>query len=77
MAAKILKIKIIPNSKINKIVEEKEDWLKIKLTAPAHEGKANEALMNFLSQEYKIAKNKIQLVSGQKSRDKTVKLLVI
>jgi len=77
MSAKILKIRVIPNSKINKIIEAKDDWLKIKLTAPAHEGKANKALMNFLSQEYKIAKNKIQLVSGQKSRDKIVKLLVI
>jgi len=72
MPEKILKIKVIPNSKVNKIVWQKENFLKIKLAAPAHEGKANKALINFLSQEFKISKSKIKLISGEKSKKKTV-----
>ncbi|MCX6743240.1 MAG: DUF167 domain-containing protein [Candidatus Parcubacteria bacterium] len=72
MLEKIIKVKVIPNSKLNKIVEQKDDFYKIKLTAPAHEGKANKALLNFLSRELKVAKSKITIIKGNKSREKTV-----
>ena len=74
MLEKIIKVKVIPNSKLNKIIEQKDDFLKIKLTAPAHEGKANKALINFLSQEFKTAKSKIKIIAGEKSKEKTILL---
>jgi len=74
MAEKIYKIKVIPNSKINKIIEQSDNFLKIKLTAPANEGKANQALIRFLSDFFHLAKNKIILLKGEKSRDKTIKI---
>jgi hypothetical protein len=70
----VVKIKVIPNSKLNKIVEQKDNFLKIKLTAPACEGKANKALILFLSQEFKIAKNKIRIIKGEKSREKLIQI---
>ncbi|MCX6739822.1 MAG: DUF167 domain-containing protein [Candidatus Parcubacteria bacterium] len=70
----ILKIRVIPNSKINKIVKQEDNYLKIKLSAPAHEGKANKALIKFLSQYFKVAKNKITLISGEKSHEKIVRI---
>ncbi|MCX6745782.1 MAG: DUF167 domain-containing protein [Candidatus Parcubacteria bacterium] len=76
MESKVLSVKVIPNSKINKIIEEKDGFLKIKLTAPAHEGKANKSLIIFLSLELKIAKSKIKIVAGEKSREKTISLLI-
>lgn len=71
---KILKIKVIPNSKITKIIEESSDTLKIKLQAPALEGKANKALLAFLSEHFHKPKSKITLQNGEKSRLKTVKI---
>jgi len=70
----ILKIKVVPKSKINKIVEQNTDYLKIKLCAPAHEGKANAALINFLSDHFDVAKNKIKIISGLKSKNKKVNI---
>jgi uncharacterized protein len=70
----IYKIKVIPNSKINKIVEERENFLKIKLSAPAHEGKANTALIKFLSLYFKIGKSKISIIAGEKSPQKTISI---
>lgn len=74
MAAKLLQIKIIPNSKINKIVEQKENFYKIKLMAPAVEGKANKSLLSFLSGLLKIPKSKIEIAKGEKSREKTIRI---
>jgi hypothetical protein len=74
MAPKLLNIKVIPNSKIEKIVSQEGDNLKIKLQAPAHEGKANQALIKFLSHHFKVPKSKIQLLSGEKSREKTIQI---
>jgi uncharacterized protein (TIGR00251 family) len=68
----ILKIKVIPNSKTEKIVSQEGNTLKIKLQAPAHEGKANKALIKFLSQHFKIAKSKISITQGEKSPEKIV-----
>ena len=75
MSERTLNIKVIPDSKLNKIIEQSGDFFKIKLTAPAHENKANQALIAFLSQHFKIAKNKIQIVSGSQSREKNIKIL--
>ena len=74
MAEKIYKVKIIPNSKINKIIEQTETFLKLKLTAPAKEGKANRALLDFLSEYFKIPKSQIKIIQGEKSREKKIKL---
>lgn len=49
-------------------------YLKIALNAPAVDGKANKALIDFLSKYFKIKKTQIEMVSGQTSRQKTIKI---
>jgi uncharacterized protein len=44
--------------------------LKIALQAPPIEGRANSALIEFLSETFGVAKSKIELVSGELSRSK-------
>lgn len=46
--------------------------LKLKLAAPATEGKANAELISFLSKHYKVPKSSITIESGEKSRFKLV-----
>ncbi len=74
MGVKVLTVRVIPNSKVNKLIETKDDTLKIKLMAPAHEGKANKALISFLAEHFNVSKNKIVITSGEKSREKKVKI---
>ena len=69
-----LKIKLIPNSPKNQIIGFMGDVLKIKITAPPVDNKANKALIEFLSKELKIAKSKIEIIKGQKSRNKVLKI---
>ena len=74
MTEKVYNIKVVPNSKTTKIVEETEFFLKIKLTAPPEKGKANKQLINFLSKYFKTSKNNIQILAGELARVKIVKI---
>jgi uncharacterized protein (TIGR00251 family) len=65
-----LRVHIIPNAKIDKIVGEHGDAIKIKLRAPAIEGKANAALRSFLAEKLSVPQRAIVLERGQRSRDK-------
>ncbi len=68
-----LNIKVIPNAKRNKLVEE-PGRLKVYLTAPAVEGRANTALIEFLAEHFNIKKGKISIIRGLTSREKVVGL---
>ena len=65
---------IIPNAKIDTIVGEHGDAIKIKLRAPALEGKANAALSRFLAEKLSIPQGAIVLERGERSRDKVIRI---
>jgi len=46
--------------------------IKVRLAARAVEGKANQALVEFLAQHYKVPKRNVRIESGLKSRQKRV-----
>ncbi len=51
-----------------------DEALKIALRAPAVDGKANNALINFLSETFKIRKSSIFIVTGHLSRCKLIRI---
>jgi uncharacterized protein len=67
-----IRVHIIPNAKIAKVVGEHGDAIKIKLRGPAVEGKANTALRRFLARELKIRERAVVLEHAHKSRDKVI-----
>ncbi len=69
-----LRFHIVPSAKIDKVAGEHGAAIKIKLRAPAREGKANAALRTFLAEELKIAQRAIVLEHGQISRDKVIRI---
>src|SRR5574344_2250860 len=69
----IIRIKLVPNSSKNDIFYE-ENLLKVKIMAPPIENKANKALVEFLSKKFKLAKSNIQIIKGEKSKEKTILL---
>jgi uncharacterized protein (TIGR00251 family) len=69
-----LQFHIVPNAKQNKVMGEHGAAIKIKLRAPAVEGKANAALRSFLAEELNIAASRITLARGQKSREKLIRI---
>jgi uncharacterized protein (TIGR00251 family) len=67
-----LKLRIVPNARRDEIVGEYGDAVKIKVAAPAVEGKANAALLEFIADQLDVPARTVTLLSGDKSRDKTI-----
>lgn len=71
----IIKIKVLPRSSRNEVVGEMADGtLKIKLTAPPVDGKANDALIKILAEYFSVTKSKIKIMAGATSKNKTIKI---
>ncbi|QDK36531.1 DUF167 domain-containing protein [Bdellovibrio sp. NC01] len=66
---------IQPKSSKNEIVGSHNGLLKIKITAPPVDGKANEGLIAFLSDYFDLPKRDITIIRGDTGRQKTVELL--
>jgi len=69
-----LLVKVNPGSSKSEILEVKDGRLRIKVAAAPERGKANEALIAFLSEKLGCAKNQIKIISGEKGRLKTLAL---
>lgn len=68
-----LHVRVQAGAKKTEIAEILEDGtIKIRLTAPAVEGKANHALIEYLSKIFKVRSSCIEIVAGLRSRDKLV-----
>jgi uncharacterized protein (TIGR00251 family) len=70
----IVRVHVVPNAKIDSVVGEHGGAIKIKLRAPAVEGKANAALIRFLTKQLKLPQHLIVLERGHRSRDKLVRI---
>ena len=69
-----LAIKAVPNAPRSEIVGWLGDALKIKVHAPALEGRANDALCEFLADELGLPRRSVTLVHGEKSRQKLIRI---
>ena len=70
----ILKIYLQPKSSKNEIVGPYRDGIKIKVTAPPVEGKANEALVRFLAGKLGVSASRIEILQGHHSREKKLRI---
>jgi uncharacterized protein (TIGR00251 family) len=74
----LLQVHVIPHAKHEKR-EKQKDLLgntiyKVWLTVPPVDGKANEALIKFLSSQFNVAKSSITIIRWQTSRQKTIEI---
>ena len=70
----ILTVKLTPNASKNEIIGYCDDYVKIKVSAPPNENKANKKLTEFAADYFDIAKSSVELISGDKSRLKKLLL---
>ncbi|MDQ1277159.1 MAG: uncharacterized protein QG555_199 [Thermodesulfobacteriota bacterium] len=71
-AGVLLKLKVLPRSSRCELVGRHGDALKIKVTAPPLEGRANEEIIEFLAEALGIKKGRLTIITGHKSQHKTV-----
>ena len=69
-----LKVRVTPNARKNGVVSWTEDEIRLKIKAPAVEGKANAALIEYLSELTDVPRSKIEVKIGEKSRIKLIEI---
>lgn len=69
----IINVRVIPRAKKN-LVKTELDRLKIYLTAPPQDGKANKLLIQVLAGHFQVKKKQVLILRGEKSQDKIVKI---
>jgi hypothetical protein len=74
MKETLIKVYLQPRSSKNEIVGPYRDGIKVRVTAPPIEGKANEALIRFLAREFRISPSCIEILKGHQSREKILKI---
>ena len=71
----VFKVKVQPKASRNELAGLYQDALKIRLTAPPVEGKANKALIDFLADWLEVKRSQVKIVSGQLSKIKIIKVM--
>jgi uncharacterized protein (TIGR00251 family) len=69
-----LAVRIHPGARKNGVTGVHAEAVKIALTAPPVDGKANEALIAFLAETLRLPRARIAIVSGATSRTKTIRI---
>jgi uncharacterized protein len=67
-------VRVHPRAKKNAITGEVGDSLKVSLTTPPVEGRANEACIEFFAKLLKVPRSSVTIASGQTSRNKVIRV---
>ncbi len=67
-------IRVHPRARKNSITGELGDALKVALTAPPIDGRANEACIEFFAKLLAVQRSAVSIVSGETSRNKVIRV---
>ena len=67
-------VKVHPRARKDAITGEVGDALKIALTAPPTEGRANEAVIEFLAEVLQVSRASVSIAAGRSSRNKVIRV---
>ncbi|HOX54778.1 MAG TPA: DUF167 domain-containing protein [Candidatus Omnitrophota bacterium] len=69
----IINIKVVASAKKN-LIKKENDYLKVYVSSPAVEGKANKAVLELLCEHFGVKKDKISIIKGLHSSRKSVEI---
>lgn len=70
-----IRVHVQPGAKRDELAGLYQDSLKVRLSAPAVDNKANAALVDFMADRLGLRRSQVSLASGQISRSKTLRVL--
>ncbi|MFA5080598.1 MAG: DUF167 domain-containing protein [Candidatus Paceibacterota bacterium] len=71
----LIKVKVIPSSRVESIIKKKEDSFEVCVREPPIEGIASQRVFQVLADYFQIEKGKIRLIRGSKKRNKIFEIL--
>ena len=73
-AAAELRVRLQPRASRDEIKGERDGRIVVRVTAPPVEGAANAALCKLIAKRAGVARGRVTVVRGERSRDKTVRV---
>ena len=70
----ILSIRVQPRASRDEIVGLQGESLKIRITAPPVDGKANDHLLRFIARQFGVPRQQVVLLGGDSGRDKRIRI---
>ncbi|MFH1663086.1 MAG: DUF167 domain-containing protein [Chloroflexota bacterium] len=70
----IISVRVYPNANKNEVVSFISDILRIRISAPPVNGKANKELIAFLSRLFGISKDSVSIIKGHTNRNKLISI---
>lgn len=67
-------VRVMPGARTSEVVDSSGAQLRVRIAAPAIEGKANTELQRFLAAHFGVRKSAITFVRGTHARDKIVRI---
>jgi uncharacterized protein (TIGR00251 family) len=71
----ILRVRVVPGARRSEVVEPVGAELKVRVAAPAREGKANDELVRFVAKAFGVPRRSVRIVHGAGSRHKVVEIV--
>ncbi len=65
-------LRVQPGAKRNEVLDASGERLRVRVAAPAVDGKANAALVRFVAELFGVRRSAVSLVRGERSREKEV-----
>ncbi len=69
-----IKVKVIPHARKAEIIKLADGSLRVKVVSPPEKNKANEELTEMLARYYSVAKSRVRIVRGDRSREKLIEI---
>ncbi len=69
-----LKVRLQPRAKRNAIIEERDGVLRVSVAAAPVEGQANAALCKLIAKRAGLARGRVSVIRGERSREKVVRV---
>ncbi|HMU76047.1 MAG TPA: DUF167 domain-containing protein [Elusimicrobiota bacterium] len=70
----IIRVRVIPNAVRSEVVGRIGSTVRVKVAAPAIDGKANNELTTFLAEFFEVKNRGVKIVRGQNGKEKTVEI---
>ncbi len=65
-------VRVVPNAKMQEVTKVGENDYRIRVNAPAIEGRANARLIEIIAEHFNANRSRVRIVGGARSRDKTI-----
>ncbi len=70
----IIRVRVIPNAKHSEVMGRVGSIVRVRIAAPAVEGKANAELLDFLADYFTVRPKFVSILRGEKGKEKTIQI---